>query len=486
MRIPPCVRLTTAGLAVVVVFSMFSMRVCLPKGPAADAAIYHESLRPQFHFTARTNWLNDPNGLVFCRGEYHLFFQHNPRGIDWGNMTWGHAVSSDLLHWRQLDDVLLPDRLGTIFSGSAVVDANDTSGLQTGAEKPIIAIFTSAGGTSSDSAGQPFTQSIAASNDRGRTWRKYDHNPVLKNVVGSNRDPKVFWHAPTKQWIMALFLDGDKYALFSSPNLHEWKKLCDIPEFGAGECPDMFELLLKQGASESRETRWIFWGANNTYVIGRFDGKRFVKESGPHRFEYGGNCYAAQTYSDIPAADGRRIQIAWMSGGKYPGMPFNQQMTFPGELTLRQTPDGPRLFKQPIRELDSLHRAHFAWHGTLNSSDNPLAPVAGDLFDIELVVEQAKAARVGLAIRGQRLEFDAKAGTLNLLGKSAPISPGAKTMLRILVDRSSIEVFADDGKVVMSSCFIPSDAHTPPLSLDGDGAKIESLDVWQLASSWPD
>ena len=297
-------------------------------GEATKApAIYHESLRPQFHFTSRTNWLNDPNGLVFYRGQYHLFFQHNPAGINWGNMTWGHAVSPDLLHWKQLDDAIAPDRLGTIFSGSAVIDWNNTSGLQTGQEKPLIAIYTSAGGTSPASNGQPFTQSIAASNDLGGTFRKYDHNPVLGHIIGGNRDPKVIWHGPTKKWVMALYLDGDQYALFSSPDLKQWTKLCDISRFGSGECPDIFELPIEGLRGKSR---WIFWGGNNTYLIGDFDGTKFVKESGPHRFEFGANYYAAQTYSDIPAADGRRIQIGWMSGGKYPHMPFNQQMSFPG------------------------------------------------------------------------------------------------------------------------------------------------------------
>jgi fructan beta-fructosidase len=205
----------------------------------AAAPAYGERLRPQFHFTSRTNWLNDPNGLVFYKGEYHLFFQHNPSGINWGNMTWGHAVSTDLLHWRQLDDALKPDRLGTIFSGSAVVDWDNTAGFQSGNEKTLVAIFTS--------AGKPFTQSMAYSTDRGRSWRKYDKNPVLNHVAGENRDPKVIWHVPTKRWIMALYLDGEKYALFSSPDLKRWEKLCDLPEFGASECPDFFELQITGG-----------------------------------------------------------------------------------------------------------------------------------------------------------------------------------------------------------------------------------------------
>ena len=188
-----------------------------PKKSAVDfVALYHEQYRPQFHFTAAKGWLNDPNGLVFYQGEYHLFFQHNPKGIKWGNMTWGHAVSANLLHWTQRDHAIFPDKLGTIFSGSAVVDWNNTAGFQTGDEKVIVCIYTSAGNTSPESKDQPFTQSIAYSNDRGRTWTKYDNNPVLKNVIGANRDPKVLWHAPSKQWIMALYIDKSDYALFAS------------------------------------------------------------------------------------------------------------------------------------------------------------------------------------------------------------------------------------------------------------------------------
>ena len=271
-------------------------------------ADYQEQYRPQFHFSPMKNWTNDPNGLVFYKGEYHLFFQHNPTGINWGNMTWGHAVSPDLVHWTQLEHAIHPDKLGTIFSGSAVVDWDNTAGFQTGDEKVIVCIYTS--------AGNPFTQSIAYSNDRGRTWTKYEKNPVLKHIVGGNRDPKVFWHAPTKKWVMALFLDGGKYALFGSPNLKEWTKLSDVPPSGADECPDMFELPVD---GDAKNTRWVFWGGNSNYLIGKFDGTTFTKEAGPFRFEHGNNYYAAQSYSDIPKEDGRRIQIAWMHGGRYPG-----------------------------------------------------------------------------------------------------------------------------------------------------------------------
>ena len=360
-------------------------------------------------------------------------------------MTWGHAVSTDLLHWKQLDNAIEPDALGTIFSGSAVVDWNNTAGFQTGDEKTIVAIFTS--------AGQPYAQSIAYSNDRGRTFKKYDKNPVLKHIVGGNRDPKVIWHEPTKRWIMALFLDADKYALFSSPDLKQWTKLCDLPTFGSSECPDFFELPIAGGHG----SKWVLWGASGNYLLGSFDGKKFTKESGPYRFEFGPNYYAAQTYSDIPAADGRRIQIAWMSGGKYPQMPFNQQMSIPSELALRQIGDGLRLCRLPVKEVDSLHAAHHSWTGSPAEGQNPLADIRGQEFDIQTEIAPGQAKRIALAIRGTALEYDVAKRELKLLGKTATVEPvEGKLKLRIFVDRSSIEVFADDGIVTMSACFIPS------------------------------
>ncbi len=188
--------------------------------------LYNEKYRPQFHFTPRINWTNDPNGLVYYKGEYHLFFQHNPVGINWGNMTWGHAVSKDLMHWEQLDHAIEPDDLGTIFSGSAVVDWNNTSGFQMGKENVLVAFYTSAGEHAPVKV--PFTQSIAYSNDRGRTWIKYEKNPVIGHIRAKNRDPKVVWYEPTKEWIMALYLDGNDFILLTSKNLKEWTKIQDI------------------------------------------------------------------------------------------------------------------------------------------------------------------------------------------------------------------------------------------------------------------
>ena len=239
--------------------------------------LYHETDRPQFHFTAKQGWLNDPNGLVYYDGEYHLFFQFDPllRGAD-ASKAWGHAVSADLVHWRQLDPALLPDALGPIWSGSAVVDCDNTSGLGRPGKLPLVALYTAAGGKSSESEGHAFTQCLAYSLDRGRTWTKYDHNPVLPQVVAGNRDPRVVWYAPTRRWIMALYLDGDHFGLFASPDLKAWTPIQTLTLPGSGECPDFFEMPVEGTGKNSHERRWIFSAANGQYQAGTFDGTTFA------------------------------------------------------------------------------------------------------------------------------------------------------------------------------------------------------------------
>jgi sucrose-6-phosphate hydrolase SacC (GH32 family) len=456
------------------------------KGIAVAAGgLYQETWRPQYHFTARTNWHNDPNGLVFYKGLYHMFFQHNPTGIDWGNMTWGHAVSPDMIHWAPLDNAILPDRLGTIFSGSAVVDWNNTAGFQKGDEKALVLIYTSAGGTSEESKGQPFTQSIAYSADGGRTFTKYERNPVLGHIVVGNRDPKVFWHEPSRKWVMALYLDKDQYALFGSPNLKEWTRLCDVPLPGSNECPDFFELAVD---GDPKNMRWVFWGANENYLLGAFDGRTFTKQSGPHPSNWGANSYAAQTWSDVPSSDGRRLQIAWMRGGKYPGMPFNQQMSLPRELTLRKLPEGIRLFKAPAREAASLRgRKYRLRSGPLRPGENPLAAVSGERLEIIAEFEPESAREVGLVVRGEKVRYDVAAQKLLCMGREAPLAPAkGRVGLHVFLDRSSLEIFANDGLVSMPFCFLPNRADKAvSMYADGGEARVVTLDVYELNSIWP-
>jgi fructan beta-fructosidase len=453
-------------------------RISLPQG------LYQEKYRPQFHFTPRTNWTNDPNGLVYYQGEYHLFFQHNPCGLPWGNMTWGHAVSPDLVHWTQLDNAIEPDRLGTIFSGSAVVDWEHTAGFQTGAEKTLVCIYTSAGGTSLLSKGAKFSQSIAYSNDRGRSWTKYEKNPVLPHIIGGNRDPKVVWYAPARRWIMALYLDKNDFGLFSSPDLKHWTHLHDVTMPGSSECPDFFPLAVD---GDRRQTRWVLTSAKGDYLIGAFDGKRFSPECGPFPLHWGGNYYAVQSYSDIPESDGRRIQIAWMSGGRYPEMPFNQQMSFPSELTLHRTPEGLRIWRYPVREIESLRTKTYTWNDLpLTADKNPLANLTGELFDIEAQLEPAGAKAIELTVYGQTLRYDVAGKRLLASKAKLPVEPiGGRVTLRVLVDRATIDAFANDGRSAISYCFLPVEG-SKPLSLSAiDGpARLVSLRVHELKSAW--
>lgn len=444
--------------------------------------LYKEPLRPQFHFSPARGWTNDPNGLVFYGGEYHLFFQHNPHGVQWGNMTWGHAASEDLVHWRELPDAIHPDALGTIFSGSAVVDGKNTTGFQDGPHPPIVCIYTSAGGTNPWSRGKPFTQSIAYSLDRGRTWKKYEKNPVLAHVAGENRDPKVFWHEGSGRWVMALYLEGDRYALFGSPNLKEWSHLSDIPPFGAAECPDFFELPVEGAPGE---TRWVFWGANGSYLIGAFDGVAFRKEAGPFKAVWGPNDYAAQTYSDIPAADGRRIQISWMAGGRYPGMPFNQQLTVPRVLSLKKTPEGIRLAMEPVREIAKIELSLRTWPSLALEPGRrrELGGLAGDLYDIRARVDPGSASEVGLEVRGEKVAIWLPKRVLRALGREAPL-PEGPLALRILVDRTSIEIFASGGLVQLAGCFLPPPENRRIAAYAEGGRASATIEARELRSIW--
>ena len=444
---------------------------------------YHEKYRPQFHFSAQKHWINDPNGLVFFKGIYHLFFQHMPPGRPDAYKDWGHAVSTDLVHWEQVRTPITPHKTwGGCWTGSAVVDWQNTAGFKTGMETPIIAILTNGG---VPEVGPPCTQCIAYSTDGGTTFTYYDKNPVLGHIVAENRDPKVIWHAPTKKWIMSLFLDKNDYALFSSPNLKNWEHLCDLNLPGVSECPGLLELPVDGDAAN---TRWVFWGADGTHVIGTFDGRTFRKGSDLLPADYGKSFYAAQTWSDIPVPDGRAVQIAWMRGGKYPGMPFTQQMNFPTEVTLRTTPEGIRMYRTPVREIQTLHLAGHKWsHEVLKPGSNLFAGLSGDLFDIRAEVEPHDASAFGLKIRGELVQWNVAGETLSCLGSFAPLAPeNGRIKLQVLVDRTSLEVFGNDGRVVLTSCFLPPEENMGlEIYATGGSGSIVSAEVYPLRSIWP-
>lgn len=442
--------------------------------------LYREALRPQFHFTARRGWNNDPNGLVYHKGEYHMFFQHNPYGWNWGNMHWGHAVSPDLVHWTELDDAIRPDKLGTIFSGSAVVDEANTAGFAKGQDKAIVCIYTAAGGTSRSSAGVSFSQCLAYSTDRGRTWIQYENNPVLSHIVASNRDPKVIWYAHAKKWVMALYLDGNDYALFDSPDLKIWRRICEVKLEGDSECPEFFEMSV---AGSTGEMRWVFYGGKGTYLIGRFDGMKFTPESGPHQLNFGNCFYASQTFNGVPA--GRRILVPW-GQVTLPDMPFNQMMGFPIELILRATEEGLRLFALPVHEVQILRSKKHTWKDVmLKPGENLLSGIKGELFDV--TVEFAPGmVEAGFVIRGMPVGYDPAKQELICGDKRAAVVPkDGKVRLRLLIDRVSIDIFANDGRVYMPMQLqMKVDVPSLELYCKGGGTRIVSLEVNEMRPAW--
>jgi sucrose-6-phosphate hydrolase SacC (GH32 family) len=446
---------------------------------AGQAKPYHEPTRPQFHFTAQSGWLNDPNGLVFFRGEYHLFFQHNPFGTVWGNMTWGHAVSKDLLHWNQLPEAIPPDDLGTIFSGSAVVDTENTSGFGSKSQPPLVCIYTAAGGTSDASKGKPFTQCLAYSVD-GRNFTKFSGNPVLPHQVGENRDPKVTWYAPTKQWVMALYLDGSKYGLFGSPDLKTWSKLSEVDMPGAGECPDFFELPVN---GDKKQTRWVFWSAPGLYRVGTFDGTTFHPETDCLRTNWGNTSYAAQTYANDPK--GRRVQIAWLNNSNFTDVPWNQQMGIPTELGLRATSQGPRLTIQPVDEVRSLRGKQLPTPVALSQVIADVVESDSGRFDIEAEASIQRTGWVNFKVNGVSIRYDAGTQTLTGLDKSAPLALTSDQLrLRILVDRASVEIFAQGGLVYMPLFTLPRAESKEMIFSSSSDATFESLKVWPVRSVW--
>jgi fructan beta-fructosidase len=441
--------------------------------PGADV-LYREKDRPQFHFTSRRGWLNDPNGLVWHQGKYHLFYQHNPFGWEWGNMNWGHAVSPDMLHWTELPDAISPRKFGDMaFSGSAVVDQGVT-GVASPTKDKIVAAFTSTG------RGECIGD--FAPDASGWKFHEYEKNPVVKHT---GRDPRLLRHKASNRWVMAVYdeSDGKQWIAFhSSPDLKEWRFESRIEGFF--ECPDLFELPV---AGEPNRSLWVLYGADGAYMLGQFDGRQFIPQTKQKHRVWHGNFYAAQTFSDTP--DGRRIQIGWGNGIAFPGMPFNQQMTIPCELTLRPTDDGVRMFANPVSELASLRgKVHARRDLTAGagSVDNPLAGIAGDLFEIQLEAEVGPAAVVTLNARGVQIVYDALKKTLTCGDKKAPLAPEAgKIHLQVLVDRGSVEVFANAGRVAIShGAIAPEGNRSLSASVAGADTRIRTLEVFELKSAW--
>jgi fructan beta-fructosidase len=512
------------GMALVGLTGILLAMGMLPRSGMAQS--YDEPYRPQFHFTPAINWTNDPNGLVFYQGEYHLFYQYNPFDKVWGHMSWGHAVSRDLVHWQHLP-VALPEADGVmIFSGSVVVDRQNSSGFCKGSgpddHSCLVAIYTGYTGP------QQF-QNIAYSNDRGRTWTQYAGNPVIDLHLKDFRDPKVFWDSARRHWVMVTALSPQhKLRLFSSTDLKHWIALSDFGPAGAvggaWECPDLFPLSVE---GEPGETRWLLsininpggvaGGSGNQYFIGQFDGMKFINENPPNLTlwaDYGKDFYASTSFSDIPNSDGRRIWMGWMDNweyaGKGPTSPWRGAQTIPRALKLKRFSDGIRLVQEPVEELKVLRGHHevITNHGTADANRLLKSKgMGGETLEVVAEIEPGRSKEFGLKVRKGAFEatvigVDVAKSELfvdrtrsgdtqfdkQFPGRqSAPVNlKNRKSVaLHIFVDRSSVEIFANDGEVVISDRIFPSsDSIGLEIYSLGKEARVLKLETWVLKSAW--
>ena len=461
-----------------------------------------EPERPQFHFSQKVGWNNDPNGMVYYKGEWHLYFQHNPVALQWGkgSMAWGHAVSKDLVSWKQLPNVFHSRRtksggIDDMYSGGAVVDWKNTGGWKTGENDVIVATWTSTGRG----------ECIAYSNDKGRTFTEYEGNPVIKD---EGRDPKPLWYEYGKQdkplsdkaaelgghWIIARGCmnkkDGNSIGFYSSTDLKEWRLESKLPGFF--ECAELFTLPVD---GNKEKLRWIVFAADAEYAIGDFDGKTFTPEhKGKHRLHHG-KYYASQLFSDAP--DGRCIQIGWSRGigndfVRNPGEPlgwgdstFNQTFSFPTELSLRTTKDGVRMFGEPVKEIEKiLGKCSKATVKHLTPEKPVEVMTSSALLDIRAQFVLGKAKTVGLEVDGKKVAtFDVSSGKLNDLMPLQAVD--GKIAIRILIDRPMSEIFANHGEQIATLSY-ENDLNIESVKAfcDGGEAKLRSLEVYQLNAKW--
>ena len=467
-----------------------------PEQPGEEANSRNEQYRPQIHYTPAKNWINDPNGMIYLDGTYHLYYQYNPQGNGWGNLSWGHATSTDMLHWEEQPVALQPDALGMIFSGSAVCDKDNTAGFGANA---IVALYTSA------SAAQQ--QSIAYSHDGGKTFTTYEGNPVIKNNDDNLRDPKVFWHAESKKWIMSLAKGWARgMEIWSSPDLKRWTKesefilnLTGRPSF-QWECPDLIPF------EYNGKRKWVLivsvnpcgpvLGSGTMYFVGDFDGKHFTADDlgYPLWLDYGMDNYAGVTWNNT---GDRHVLIGWMNNWQYadrvPCSPWRSAMTLPRELKLVEYNGTPHLTSAVIGEISGIadewndvtstfdakdaYQLHLELD--LNSNSNiTLSNAQGEKFSVDINV----SSKMLSVHRNSATGVTNFAPTFSIPSINAPLNTsGNKLTLDFYVDRSSVELIASDGLTSVTNLVFPQTIYNS-LSVTGTSynAKVRNLrSVWK-------
>ncbi|MGZ8558636.1 MAG: glycoside hydrolase family 32 protein [Chitinophagaceae bacterium] len=477
-----------------------------------------EPHRPQIHFSPAAHWINDPNGMVYHNGIYHLFFQYHPHSSVWGPMHWGHATSRDLIHWKREPIAIYPDSLGTIFSGSAVVDKNNTSGFGKKGQPPLVAIFTHHDTIGEKAGRNDFqNQSIAYSNDDGKTWIKYGGNPVVKNPgIRDFRDPKVMWYEPQKTWVMTL-ATLDQITFYSSPDLKNWKKESEFgKEIGAHggvwECPDLFAL------DDNGKKVWVLivnlnpggpnGGSSTQYFLGDFDGNKFTAAHTDTRWlDYGPDDYAGITWSNTGK---RKIFIGWMSNWQYanvvPTETWRNATTIPRDLKLKHIGNDIFLASKPVPELSKIQSKPFIVQNIRVAKRINLAAKTGkvklpcrininleEIKDFSLVLsnEMSEEVVIGYDKKQKQYFIDrTKSGKTDFQKDFAArhvaprLTTNSKMNISLIIDVSSVELFADDGLTVMTSIFFPNKPYNQIHIQSTENVLIKKLEYIGLKSIW--
>lgn len=471
-----------------------------------------ESFRPVYHHTPAYGWMNDPNGMFYKDGVYHLYFQYNPYGAVWGNMHWGHSTSTDLMHWKFEGCAIVPDAWGAIFSGSCVVDHENTAGF---GKEAVVAFYTSAKSTP---WGDIQMQSMAYSLDNGKTFTKYEGNPILTSSEKDFRDPKVFWYAPRKHWVMILAV-GQHMEIYSSVNLKEWKKESEFGAMqgahgGVWECPDLVEIPVEG----TREKKWVlicnlnpggpFGGSAAQYFVGSFDGKRFVNESPTQTkwMDWGKDNYATVTWNNAP--DGRCIALGWMSNWQYannvPTRQYRSANTLARDLTLYREGQELYLKSTPSSEVKKARGKKVSIPSFKVSEKHEMVNLFEEkqgAYEVEIVIQNAGASKIAFSLLNDKGEKVSMYYDLNrkqfVMDRSesgkvdfskdfpavtvAPANVDKELTLRLFVDRSSIEAFGEDGKFVMTNLVFPSQPYVKMcFEADKNGYAVKSLNVYKL------
>lgn len=471
-----------------------------------------ESFRPVYHHTPAYGWMNDPNGMFYKDGLYHLYFQYNPYGSVWGNMHWGHSTSTDLMHWKFEGCAIVPDAWGAIFSGSCVVDHENTAGF---GKEAVVAFYTSAKSTP---WGDIQMQSMAYSLDNGKTFTKYEGNPILTSSEKDFRDPKVFWYAPGKHWVMILAV-GQHMEIYSSVNLKEWKKESEFGAMqgahgGVWECPDLVEIPVEG----IREKKWVlicnlnpggpFGGSAAQYFVGSFDGKKFVNESPTQTkwMDWGKDNYATVTWNNAP--DGRCIALGWMSNWQYannvPTRQYRSANTLARDLTLYREGQELYLKSTPSVEVKKARGKKVSIPSFKVSEKHEIVNLFEEkqgAYEVEIVIQNAGASKIAFCLLNDKGEKVSMYYDLNrkqfVMDRSesgkvdfskdfpavtvAPVNVDKELTLRLFVDRSSIEAFGEDGKFVMTNLVFPSQPYVKMcFEADKNGYAVKALNVYKL------